>query len=53
MDNIVEGFGRGSTLEFAQFFGYVKGSLYETKSQLYRVLDNGYISEEELQDCCL
>ena len=53
MDNIVEGFGRGSTLEFAQFLRYSKGSRSETKSQFYRTLDNGYISEEELQDCCL
>jgi four helix bundle protein len=39
MDNIAEGFGRDSRLEFINFLGYAKGSLNETKSQLYRALD--------------
>ncbi len=46
MDNIAEGFGRGSRLEFVQFLSIAKGSADEVKSQLYRVLDYQLISEE-------
>ncbi|MDR6196200.1 four helix bundle protein [Siphonobacter sp. SORGH_AS_0500] len=44
MDNIAEGFGRGSRGEFIQFLGIAKGSLTEVKSQLYRALDRKYLS---------
>lgn len=47
MDNIAEGFGRGSRGEFVQFLGIAKGSAEEVKSQLYRALDNIYITKEE------
>jgi four helix bundle protein len=46
MDNIAEGFGRESRLEFINFLGIAKGSLNETKSQLYRSLDYGLITTE-------
>lgn len=46
MDNIAEGFGRESRLEFINFLGIAKGSLNETKSQLYRSLDYGLITNE-------
>ncbi|MBL0146666.1 MAG: four helix bundle protein [Chitinophagaceae bacterium] len=46
MDNIAEGFGRGSRLEFVQFLSIAKGSLDEVKSQLYRILDYALISNE-------
>jgi four helix bundle protein len=46
MDNIAEGFGRDSRLEFINFLGYAKGSINETKSQLYRALDCNLITQE-------
>jgi four helix bundle protein len=45
MDNIAEGFERGSRLEFINALSISKGETGELKSQLYRALDNGYISD--------
>jgi four helix bundle protein len=45
MDNIAEGFGRGSKLEFINCLTIAKGEAEELKSQLYRGLDVNYISE--------
>lgn len=53
MDNMDEGFERGSRLEFINSLGISKGEVGELKSQLYRNLDNKYITQpifDELYD---
>ncbi|MES2371128.1 MAG: four helix bundle protein [Bacteroidota bacterium] len=45
MDNIAEGFGRGSKYEFVNFLTIAKGSAEESRSQLYRCLDCGLIDQ--------
>lgn len=49
MDNIAEGFGKGSRNEFINSLGIAKGEAEELKSQLYRALDARYIKQEEFQ----
>ena len=46
MDNIAEGFERGTRNEFIVFLGYSKGSCGELRSQLYRALDRKYIEQQ-------
>ncbi len=50
MDNIAEGFERGTRAEFIQFLGYSKGSCGELRSQLYRALDRKYINQQQFDD---
>ena len=46
MDNIAEGFGRGSKNEFVNYLTIAKGSAEESRSQLYRCLDDELINSE-------
>ena len=50
MDNIAEGFERGTRAEFIQFLGYSKGSCGELRSQLYRALDRNYLSKDQFDE---
>lgn len=50
MDNIAEGFERGGNREFSQFIWISKGWSGEVRSQLYRSLDNNYITENEFNE---
>ncbi len=50
MDNIAEGFERGTRAVFIQFLGYSKGSCGELRSQLYRAFDRNFISQKEFDD---
>lgn len=46
MNNISEGFERGSNADFVRFLYYSKGSAGEVRSMTYVALDLGYITNE-------
>ena len=47
--NIAEGFERSGNKELANFLWIAKGSAGEVASQLYTILDAGYIDQDEFQ----
>lgn len=50
MDNIAEGFERGGNNEFKNSLSIAKGETGELKSQLYRCVDNNYITAEDFKE---
>ncbi len=50
MDNIAEGFERNSRLEFLNSLSISKGESGELKSQLYRSLDDIYLTQKEFEE---
>ena len=55
MDNIAEGYERDGKKEFLQFLYIAKGSLGETRSQVYRCFDARHLTDDQystlLNDC--
>lgn len=50
MDNIAEGFDRGSRLEFINSLGIARGEVGELKSRLFRSLDNNFITQQLFEE---
>jgi len=55
MDNIAEGFERDGNKEFINFLYIAKDSLGETRSQIYRICDAGFMDKDSyvrlINDC--
>jgi four helix bundle protein len=50
MNNVAEGFERGSNKDFAKFLFIARGSVGEVRSMLYLALDQKFISESQFKD---
>ena len=50
MNNIAEGYERGSNKDFVRFLFIARGSVGEVRSLLYVASDQGYISENEFKE---
>src|SRR5882724_4918031 len=50
MNNIAEGFGRGSNKEFIRFLDISQSSAMEVRSVTYVLSDLNYLSEEKILD---
>ncbi|RYY92055.1 MAG: four helix bundle protein [Chitinophagaceae bacterium] len=48
-NNIAEGHGRGGNAEFIHFLEIAHASCAETQSQLYSLLDRGYVDEQKFR----
>ena len=51
MNNIAEGFDRGSNKDFVKFLFIARGSAAEVRSLLYVALDQKYIDEAGFNEC--
>jgi len=51
MNNIAEGFDRGSNKDFVKFLFIARGSAAEVRSLLYVALDQGYVKEAQFAEC--
>lgn len=49
MANIAEGFHRSSNKDFMKFLDYSRASIAETLSHVYVALDQGYITESDME----
>ena len=50
MNNVAEGFERGSNKDFVKFLFIARASVGEVRSILYLALDQNYIEKEEFQN---
>jgi len=51
MNNIAEGFERGSNKDFVKFLFIARGSAGEVRSMLYVGLDQAYLTDETFKRC--
>jgi four helix bundle protein len=51
MNNIAEGFERGTNKDFAKYIFIARGSAGEVRSMLYVALDQDYLTGETFKQC--